>query len=283
MDTIAQLLELGRETLAPVSPTASLDSELLLAEALGRPRSHLYAWPEQPVVGGQRRRFQQLLQRRRRGEPVAYLLGRREFWSRPFRVTPGVLIPRPETELLVERALRYLPERERRLVADLGTGSGAIAVTLALERPAVRIVAVDISPEALALARSNATALGAGNVVLVRGDWADALPRGRFDLIVSNPPYIPENDTHLQGEIRFEPTTALVAGKDGLDAYRRLIPQAYACLRPQGRLLLEHGHTQAEAVSRLLERAGFTHIRCHHDLQGLPRVTQAQKKEAIHD
>ena len=278
MDTIAQLLELGRETLTPVSPTASLDSELLLAEALGRPRSHLYAWPQQPVAGEQRRRFEQLLQRRRRGEPVAYLLGRREFWSRPFRVAPGVLIPRPETELLVEQALRHLPEREPRLVADLGTGSGAIAVTLALERPAARIIATDISPRALALARSNAVALGAGNVILVRSDWAAPLPRGRFDLVVSNPPYVSENDVHLRGEIRFEPATALVAGRDGLDAYRRLIPQAHACLGPEGRLLLEHGHTQAEAVARLLERAGFTHIRCHHDLQGHPRVTLAQKE-----
>ncbi len=278
MDTIARLLELGRKTLAPVSSTASLDTELLLAEALGRPRSHLYAWPQQPVAGEQRRRFDRLLQRRRRGEPVAYLLGRREFWSRPFRVAPGVLIPRPETELLVEQALQHLPEGEPRLVADLGTGSGAIAVTLALERPTVRIVATDISLRALALARRNAAALGAGNVILVRGDWAAPLPRGRFDLIVSNPPYVPENDVHLQGEIRFEPATALVAGRDGLDAYRRLIPQAYACLGPGGRLVLEHGHTQAEAVARLLERAGFTHIRRHHDLQGHPRITQAQKE-----
>lgn len=278
MTTIAQLLKLGREILTPVTATASLDSELLLADALGRSRSHLYAWPQRPVAAHQCERFLQLLQRRRQGEPVAYLLGRREFWSRQFRVAPGVLIPRPETELLVEQALPRIPERDEWQIADLGTGSGAIAVTLGLERPAARIVATDISPQALALARTNAVSLGARNVTLVRSDWASALPQDRFDLIVSNPPYIAMDDPHLQGEIRFEPATALVAGKDGLAAYRRLIPQAHACLKPKGWLLLEHGHTQAEAVARLLEQTGFTDIHCHHDLQGHPRVTQAQKE-----
>ena len=278
MTTIAQLLKLGRETLAPVSPTPALDSELLLAEVLRQSRSHLHAWPERPVPSPQHRRFRRLLQRRRQGEPVAYLLGRREFWSRPFQVGPGVLIPRPETELLVELALQRIPKREQWRVADLGTGCGAIAVTLGLERPAARVIATDIDPDALAIARANARRLGAHNVNLVRSDWAGALPRTHFDLMVSNPPYIAMDDPCLQGEIRFEPPTALVAGEDGLDAYRQLIPQVHACLKAKGWLLLEHGHEQAEAVAQLLETAGFTRICCHRDLQGHPRVTQAQKE-----
>ncbi len=277
MTTIAELLRQSSECLAGISPTPQLDAELLLACALERPRTYLRAWPEAIPHPDQQERFRQLVKRRRSGEPVAYLLGWREFWSHAFQVGPEVLIPRPETELLVEAALALVPEHQHATIADLGTGSGAIAISLGLERPRARLIAIDLSAAVLGVARSNACRLGANNVAFVRGDWLAAFAPAGFDLIVSNPPYVAADDPHLTGDIRFEPAAALVGGSDGLEAFRRLIPQARRCLKPGGWLLLEHSPEQPDAVAEMLQREGFKTIACHRDLEDRPRLTQAQR------
>ncbi|GAB6068774.1 peptide chain release factor N(5)-glutamine methyltransferase [Methylothermus subterraneus] len=277
MTCIATLLCQGSARLANVSPTPRLDAELLLACAAGRPRAYLWAWPQAILPPEHQLRFWQLIERRVQGEPVAYLTGRREFWSREFEVNPCVLIPRPETELLVERALGLIPPQADWRIADLGTGSGAIAISLSLERPRAQFFAVDLCPKALAVAKSNARRLKAPKIAFVLSDWLCAFAPHRFDLIVSNPPYVAEGDPHLQGEIRFEPPLALVA-EDGLAAFRRLIPQARQGLRPGGWLLLEHGQTQAGAVAELLQREGFENIVCYRDLEDRPRLTQARRR-----
>lgn len=277
MTTIAALLRQGSQCLTDVSPTPQLDAELLLACVLERSRTHLRAWPEAMLYPDQEARFRQLVERRRQGEPVAYLLGWREFWSHQFQVGPEVLIPRPETELLVEAALTLVPKNQPATIADLGTGSGAIAISLGLERPRARLIAIDLSAGALSVAKSNACRLGADNIAFVRGDWLAAFAPAGFDLIVSNPPYVAADDPYLAGDIRFEPTVALVAGSDGLAAFRRLIPQAYYCLKPGGWLLLEHSPAQQAAVAAMLQRTGFQVLACYRDLEDRPRLTQAQR------
>ena len=276
MATIDDLLREGRRRLEAASPTPVLDAQLLLGHVLGKPRSFLLAWPEHEPEIAQVRRFLELLERRCHGEPVAYLTGRREFWAYEFEVEPAVLIPRPETELLVERALARIPATAAWRLADTGTGSGALAVTLKLERPRCTVLATDRSFAALRLAQRNARRLGA-RIACIQADWLAPIASASLDLIVSNPPYIPAGDPHLQEEIRFEPRQALVAGSDGLDAYRRLIPQARRVLRPGGWLLLEHGFNQHEAVAALLKQAGFRNIGGQADLQGHLRVTEAQR------
>jgi len=266
------------------SDTAQIDAELLLGAALGATRAGLYAWPERMLSPSEQSRFESLLERRILGEPVAYILGVREFWSLPLRVTPHVLIPRPETELLVETALskaaaagaglaREHPGTALR-VADLGTGSGAIALALASERPHWEIVATDQSADALRVASDNATALGIRNVSFRQGSWCEALPQGLFDMILSNPPYIDPKDAHLsQGDLRFEPLTALAAADHGLADLRAICHEAMRHLIPGGSLLLEHGFEQGPAVAQMLEDAGFRGVRTLPDLSGLPRVT----------
>jgi len=276
MTTIAELLRQASLSLSGVTPSPRMEAEILLAHALGKPRTHLLAWPQSEPAPAALGTFHKLLARRKLGEPVAYLVGAREFWSREFRLTSNVLIPRPDTELLVEKVLKKIPLRHPSTVADLGTGSGAIAVTVALERPACRVYATDRSLQALQVARSNARRLKAGNVGFIRSDWLDALADRHFDVIVSNPPYIAADDPHLEREIRFEPTEALTAGPDGLGAIRRITRQSPRCLRHGGWLLLEHGYDQASQVERLLAQSGFTTITCYRDLENRPRVTQAQ-------
>ena len=220
-----------------------------------------------------------LLTRRLAGEPIAYLVGAREFYGRPFEVSPAVLIPRPDTELLVELALAHAPPGQAVEVLDLGTGSGCIAVTLALERPLARVTALDRSPAALAVARRNAARLDA-HVEFLSSDWFAALGGRRFDLIVSNPPYIAAGDPHLsRGDIRFEPLAALAAGGDGLDDLRRLTATAGAHLKPGGALLLEHGYDQADAVQALLRASGFQRPRSWTDLSGIRRVSGGHLSE----
>jgi release factor glutamine methyltransferase len=224
-----------------------------------------------------------LIARRAAGEPVAYLIGVREFWSLPLAVSPAVLIPRPETELVVERALALLPEPARsaaavRRVADLGTGSGAIALALASARPRWAVVAVDRSAAALEIARRNAGAFGLSRVETLTGDWFEPLAGCRFDLICSNPPYVAAGDSAL-GALQFEPTAALVAGPTGLEALRHLIMHAPAHLDPGGWLVLEHGHDQGAAVADALVATGYARVRCHRDLAGHDRVTEAQWKD----
>lgn len=249
-----------------------LEAAILLAHCLGRPRSHLLAWPDRPVEEEARRHFETLVARRRQGEPIAYLTGRREFWSLELAVTAATLIPRPETETLVERALVRLPAAAPLRVADLGTGSGAVALALARERPAATVVATDISEAALAVAARNRRALAADNVALVRADWCRGL-RG-LHLVVSNPPYVAKGDPHLRrGDVRFEPAGALAAGTAGLDDIRRIVGDLPDCMAA-GWLLTEHGHTQGPAVRSLMAAAGLEAVATHPDLEGRERVTE---------
>ncbi len=272
--TLARALRDASARLAEASDSPGLDAELLLACALGRTRSHLHAWPERQLDAASAGRFADLVRRRARGWPVAYLTGRREFWSLSLEVTPDVLIPRPETETLVEAALACLPPDAPLRLLDAGTGSGAIALALASERPAWRLLACDRSAPALAVARRNRDRLGlARRVGLVRSDWCAAFAPGSLDAIVANPPYVADADPHLErGDVRFEPVGALRAGPDGLAAIQRLVQQAPRCLRPGGWLLLEHGWDQGAAVRRLLRRAGFRAVATRRDPAGRERV-----------
>ncbi len=258
--------------LAQVSASPRLDAELLLAAALGRPRSHLHAWPERVLELEPAARFAAWLDRRRAGEPVAYILGRREFWSLELEVTPDTLIPRPETELLVELALERLPANRPVTVADLGTGSGAIALALAVERPQARIIATDQSFAALAVARRNARRLNISRVEFRQGDWCAPLASERFELIIANPPYVAADDPRWrESQLRFEPAAALISGADGLDALRAIIAAAPEHLAPDGWLLLEHGYDQGETVPALLQERGFGEVSDYQDAAGLSR------------
>lgn len=257
-----------------VHESAALDAEVLLAHVLGRDRSHLRAWPEKALTAEQSKAFEALVARRAAGEPVAHLTGLREFWSLALTVTPDTLIPRPETELLVELALERLPADHALRVADLGTGSGAIALAIASERAACHITATDRSAAALAVARENAASLGLHNVAFADGDWCAALGDARFDLIVSNPPYVRTDDPHLtRGDVRFEPIAALDAGTDGLDDLRAIVACAAMYLNNGAWLLLEHGWDQGEAVRTLLERAGYADVQTYSDAGGRDRVS----------
>lgn len=270
---IQKLLTDAAQQLADVSKSPRLDAEVLLAAALERPRSYLLAWPEQVPASEQATRFATWLNRRRMGEPVAYLTGWREFWSLELEVTPDTLIPRPETELLVELALKRLPLDNSSHAADLGTGSGAIALALAAERPQAFLVASDYSRAALTVAQRNARRLKITNVEFREGDWCAPLAGECFDLIAANPPYIATTAPHWQeGALRFEPPAALVAGVDGLDALQTIITQAPSCLKSGGWLVLEHGYDQGEVVPALLREQGFIEVSDHRDMAGCPRV-----------
>mgnify|MGYP001577963540 CR=1 FL=1 len=260
----------------PESPTPRLDAELLLAHALGKSRSYLHTWPERELPAELIATFEACVARRRSGEPVAYILGRQGFWSLELDVANHTLIPRPDTELLVETALALLPTTPL-AVLDLGTGSGAIALALACERPVWQVVGVDRVPEAVALASGNRERLQLNNAVFAESHWFAALAGQRFALIVSNPPYIAAADPHLsQGDVRFEPSSALVAGIDGLDDIRQIIQQAPEHLNAAGWLLLEHGFDQAEAVRDLLDKRGFVQVQSRRDLGGHQRISLGQ-------
>lgn len=261
-------------------PTVNrLDIELLLCHILEISRSYLLAHPEHILSTQQLSQFKVLLSRREQGEPLAYLVGRKAFWSFELQVTPATLIPRPETELLVEQALARLPLHTSSQVADLGTGSGAIALALALERPQCQVLATDINQDPLAVAERNAKRLNIENIVFLQSDWLIALDNRQMNLIVSNPPYIAENDRHLQSDgVRYEPSQALVSGIDGLDAIRHLITYAPHYLVNEGWLLLEHGYEQGELVSQLFKQHGYTAITTYRDLAGQSRVTVGQVK-----
>jgi len=251
---------------------ARRDAQVLLGFALGVTRAWLTTHPDQAADSEAAARFRSLVVLRANDHPVAYLVGVKEFYGLPLRVTPDVLIPRPETEELVETALERLPHGEARKVLDLGTGSGCIAIAMARQRPAAQVTAVDSSMPALALARENAAALGV-EVEFLQSDWFAALGGRRFDLIVANPPYVAADDLHLrQGDLRFEPRPALAAGADGLAELRRIVGAAPKYLRPRGWLLLEHGYNQAEACRDLLYNAGFGELVFRADIAGLPRI-----------
>ena len=257
------------------SESARADAEILLAHCLQKSRTYLFAYPEKAVDSLTEASFRKLLAERLRGVPIAYLTGQREFWTLNLKVTPDTLIPRPETELLVETALKLGSSSSH--ILDLGTGTGAIAIAIASERPDVQVTACDFSAAALAVAQENAQVNSIHNVHFIQSDWFSALPAQRFDMIVSNPPYIEADDPHLaQGDVRFEPLTALASGQDGLDDIRHLIQTAPQWLVNGGWLLLEHGYNQGQAVTALLQAAGFTQVRCLPDLAGNDRVSRGQ-------
>lgn len=250
-----------------------VDSRALLRAALEVSDAYLVAHPGKALTDRQRARYLAWVERRRAGEPVAYLTGEREFYSLAFKVTPAVLIPRPETELLVEAALERVPAHAASSVLDLGTGSGCVAVAIAKHRPRAQVTATELSREALAVARENAARHGS-NIEFIESDWLDALAGRRFGLIVSNPPYVAEHDPHLsQGDSRFEPRAALVAGADGLSCIRLIIVQARAHLEPGGGLLFEHGYDQAARCRALLAQAGYFDVETRRDLANIERVS----------
>jgi len=276
--TLRQALDHAIRVLRATSPSPALDAEVLLMHILKRGRAFLRAWPETRLTQDQTDAYEALVVARETGRPVAYLTGCREFWSREFLVTPDVLIPRPETEVLIERILTLRSQLGSAALLDLATGSGAIAVTLAAEWPEATIYASDVSAAALAVARRNAEHHGViDRIRFLSSAWFDRIPPDlRFDLIVSNPPYIAASDPHLQqGDVRFEPRLALTAGEDGYQAFRIIAAQAGDRLAPGGRLLLEHGFDQADGVRALLARHGFITIIHHQDLQGQVRATEA--------
>ncbi|MBX3725857.1 MAG: peptide chain release factor N(5)-glutamine methyltransferase [Xanthomonadales bacterium] len=273
--------DLRREGLLVLrGPDGAAEVDILLAHVLGHSRAWLRAHGGDAVDRGLRSRFRDCLARRRVGMPVAYLTGSREFWSLPLRVTPDVLIPRADTERLVEMALERLPVDRAGRVLDLGTGSGAIALALARERPRCAVLATDYSPEALTVAEDNARRLGMEDRIrFLRSDWFAALRHERpFDLVVSNPPYLAAGDRHLrEGDLRHEPVRALIAGRDGLDAIRDIVAAAPRHLEPDGWLLLEHGMEQGAAVRALMLGAGLCEVATGHDLEGRERVTHGRR------
>jgi len=277
VSSIASALRNARQTIPPN------EARLLLGYLLGRDTAWLEAHRDEVLEDADAESFAALVERRAAGEPVAYLLGVREFYGRDFAVSPAVLIPRPETELLVDLGKAALKGLAAPRILDLGTGSGCVAVTLALEVPQAEVTAIDIAAAALDVARGNADFLGA-RVRFLHSDWFAVLGRERFDLIVANPPYIAAGDPHLaQGDLRFEPETALHCGADGLDAIRGIIAAAAQHLRRGGRLYFEHGYDQAAAVAGLLQAAEYENIEQHRDLAGIVRVSGGCLTDAAAD
>jgi len=270
------VLENAAARLSEVSDSSRLDAEILLARIIDMPRSYLFAHPEDELDEHSFDRFSALLERRADGEPMAYIMGTKEFWSHELIVNASTLVPRPETELLVDLALREIPRKAEWHILDLGTGSGAIAIALASERMLCQITATDISAAALAVAEENARHLCLGNLDFAHGSWTEPVRGQRFNVIVSNPPYVRANDAAL-GKLSHEPLSALVAGPDGLDAIRILARDCGAILDENGVLLVEHGAEQQADIATILEASGWSEIVGHNDYAGLPRVTVARR------
>jgi len=269
-------LDAATKQLQQCSDSPRLDAELLLARALDVQRSYLFAHPDDEMDADAARRFDTTVRNRVDGMPMAYITGEKEFWSMPLIVSPATLVPRPDTEVLVEQALSRIPRRADWQIADLGTGSGAIALALARERPVCHVTATDLSADALAVAAENARQLAVPNIAFLQGSWTEPLDGKEFDIVVSNPPYVASDDPHL-AMLLHEPVGALDAGDDGLDAIRALASSVADILRPGGHLLLEHGARQAESVTEILQQTGWTDIQTVNDIEGRPRVTVASK------
>lgn len=277
MPRIKNVLAEATKSLQSVSDSALLDSEILLCAVLGKERTYLRTWPEKTLSPEQIETYRKLLHERQQGKPIAYIVGKREFWSLDFLTTPDVLIPRPETELLVELSLNRIPINHPYHVLDLGTGSGIIAITLATERPEVTITATDISSAALTIAQLNAVKHKAKSIRFYQSRWFEDVPPGKFDLILSNPPYLAEDDEHLiRGDLRFEPVTALIADQNGLGDITTIAQNARTRLQPHGHLMIEHGCDQGLAVRSLFIDLGYRSVQTHQDLAGLSRVTSGQ-------
>jgi len=276
--TVSQLLNSLTTLLSEKLDTARLDVEVLICHALNWRRADLYSKGDEILSPESQENISAYINRRLKGEPIAYIVGHQEFWSMPLQVNASTLIPRPETEHLVEEALKKIPLDANYHIADLGTGTGAIALAIAKERPNCYVVAIDVSSEALAVARQNAKSLEIANVELLQSHWFEQLADKQFDLIVSNPPYIAENDPHLtQGDVVFEPDIALSSGLNGLEAIEQIILQGRQHLKDQGWLMLEHGYQQANAVRELFQRENYRNISTISDLAGHERITIAQK------
>lgn len=263
------------DRLRDVSDSARLDAELLIARAIDMPRTYLFAHPEDVLDAAAVERLEHTVGRRLAGEPMAYISGIKEFWSLELMVSPATLVPRPETELLVDLALRRIPREAEWKILDLGTGSGAIALAIATERPLCEVTAVDVSADALAVAAQNARNLNIANVELLEGDWTAPVEGRQFQVIVSNPPYVRQGDPYL-ASLRSEPEGALVPGPGGLEAIETIAKQCAAIIEPGGALLIEHGSDQKDDVARILASYGWTSIQCYDDYAGLPRVTGAR-------
>lgn len=276
--SIEQALSTATEKLHSVSEAPRLEAELLMARAIDMPRSFLFAHPEDELDDDAVQRLDETVARRLAGEPMAYITGIKEFWSMELAVSPATLVPRPETELLVDIALRDIPRKAEWQILDLGTGSGAIALAIARERSLCSVTAIDISAEALAVARENANRNTIGNIEFVEGDWTAPVAERKFRVIVSNPPYVCAGDEALDA-LRAEPLSALAAGEDGLEAIAVLVRDCPAIIEDEGVLLLEHGAGHKEAVAELLMAHGWANIRCYNDYSGLPRVTSAHYSE----
>lgn len=267
------------ESLREVSESPRLDAELLLARALDVPRSYLFAHADEEMDAAAVERFEDTINRRVDGMPLAYITGEREFWSMSLIVSPATLVPRQETEVLVDQALLRIPRDAQLRVLDLGTGSGAIALAIARERPLCEVVATDVSEDALAVAKVNAREHAIPNIEFIHGNWIEPVSEQLFDVIVSNPPYVANDDPHLDC-LKHEPHLALASGDDGLDAIRIIAAGAGAVLEPGGWLLIEHGAEQHEAIAKILRANGWTDIDLEKDLSALPRVTIATRKNS---
>jgi len=275
---VRQLLKSATEQLLNLSDSPRLDAEVLLAHCLKKNRTWLVTWSDKVLTKSDINQFSELLQRRISGEPIAHITGTREFWSLPLAVTTDTLIPRPDTELIIEKILDTYPAGNNISLADLGTGSGAIALALASERPDWKITATDQSASALEIAKQNAHKLNLDNISFKLGDWFEPLKDNSFDIIVSNPPYIPMADPHLtQGDARFEPISALASGDDGLDDIRLITAQAGTHLKNRGKLFIEHGYDQKSEILDIFTKNGFIEIQQAHDLANNPRLTSATK------
>ena len=277
MPSIAQAIKAASQKLAESSDSARLDAEVLLCHVLNCAATHLLAWPEKELNEKQAVSFKQLIEQRLIGKPVAHLTGNKEFWSINFKVTEDTLIPRPDTETLVEFVLDNFSGQEKLNILDLGTGSGAIAISIASERPNWEIIATDISDKALTIARENAALNTITNVAFIQSNWFDQLGQKNFDLIISNPPYIARYDEHLsQGDVRFEPLTALVSGETGMDDIEKIASQSDQYLKTNGWLIFEHGYDQKQQVHDCLQKHHFKKIAQLNDLSGQARITAGE-------
>lgn len=271
---IQQALQQASQRLSESSPTALLDAQVLLTHVLQCNRAHLAAWPEKALSEEQANNFLLLIEQRQQGIPVAHLTGSREFWSLDFAVDNSTLIPRPETETLVEFILQKFGDRDNLKMLDMGTGSGAIAIAIASEKPGWQIAASDVSAQALALATDNSSKHMTGNITFIRSDWFDGIEQHDFDIIASNPPYIASDDPHLlEGDVRFEPASALNSGKTGMDDIEHLCAHAKKYLQNNGWLILEHGYNQKQQVTECFANNGYKEITQQQDLSGHTRMT----------